>query len=86
LTVDPVSGAYLVFGADGSFYVYDVAADTWTKQSQTNLFAPVLCDGTCDARFVWQVVATPVSTYGVVAFVKFNFGNSTVYIYKHASQ
>jgi hypothetical protein len=30
VTVDPVSGDYLVFGSDGSFYAYDVNADRWT--------------------------------------------------------
>ena len=30
VTVDPVTGDFLVFGKNGSFYVYDVVNDAWT--------------------------------------------------------
>ena len=83
-TVDPVGGDYLVFGADGSFYVYDVLSDTWTRQPGNDFFSPVNGGGTSDGRLIWYVVATPVSSYGVTIFVKFNFASSSVYLYKHS--
>jgi len=83
-TVDPVSGDFLVFERDGSFYVYDVITDKWTKQPGSNFFNPVAGGGGADGGLVWGVVATPVSNYGVVMFAKFNGTSSCVYLYKHS--
>jgi hypothetical protein len=80
MTVDPVSGDYLAFFQDGSFWVYNVATDTWTRRSGSNFFDPVISG----SGSVFEVIATPVSTYGVVMFVKANPGQSKVYIYKHS--
>jgi hypothetical protein len=81
VTVDPVSGNFLVFGTNGSFYVYNIITNTWQLRPQQNLFDPIH-NGT---SAIWQVVATPVSTYGVVMFVKWNNSQSTVYLYKHTA-
>ena len=82
VTLDPVSGDYLVFGGGigaGVFYVYDVIANTWTKQSQT---VPFLNGDLNSATFL--TVAAPVSTYGVVMFVKYvSSTQGKVYLYKH---
>jgi hypothetical protein len=84
VTVDPVSGDYLVFGEDGEFYAYDILTDTWQAQSgPVPIFEPVR--GTSK---VWHTNATPVGTHGVVMFVKFYFGDPSrawVYLYKHAA-
>ncbi len=83
VTVDPVSGAYLVFGGSGSFYVYDIVSDTWTLQPGT---VPI-SSPTRDSA-IWHVTATPVSTYGVTLFAKFFHGTPSqawVYLYKHAA-
>ena len=82
LTVDPVSGDYLVFTSDGLFHIYNVLTDTWTMGPGSNLFGSTK-GGSNGA--VWGVIATPISNYGVVMFAKDNLANSMVYIYKHSS-
>lgn len=79
-TVDPVGGDYLVFGRDGSFYTFDVTRDVWTRQSGSDFFSPTT---NADGGIISQVVATPVSSYGVVMFAKFYRSSSNVYLYKH---
>ena len=84
-TVDPVSGDYLVFGGpndSGTFYTYNVVSDIWTKMNQTVPFFLPQTDG--NAGSVYRTVATPVSTYGVTMFVKWE-GGGKVYLYKHSS-
>src|SRR5262245_56788690 len=39
LTLDPVSGGFLLFGKNGSVYVYDLAADKWQQQDSKS--API---------------------------------------------
>jgi hypothetical protein len=68
------------FARDGSFYAYDVSADTWAKQPGSDFFSPTT---NADGGILSQVVATPVSSYGVVMFAKFFNSSSTVYLYKH---
>jgi hypothetical protein len=78
-TVDPVSGDYLIFTRGGQFYVYDVTSDSWQQKSGS---IPIWT--TVYNNSVHGVVATPVSTHGVVLFVKCSYENCTVYLYKHA--
>ncbi len=83
VTVDPVSGDYLVFHQSGSWYVYDIATDAWTPKSGSFPFATPN-----RSTPVWHTGATPVSTYGVIMFVKFYFGTpdqAWVHLYKHAT-
>lgn len=75
LTVDPVSGKHLLFGSNSGFYEYDVPTDTW---SQLNASAVPFFPG------ILYVVATPISTHGVIMFAKYDGNNSKVYLYKHA--
>src|SRR5262245_31505984 len=66
VTLDPVSGDFLIFGKGGSFYVYDVTSDAWKRQGgKVPIFEPTRV---ADNK-VWHVTATPVSTYGVTMFV-----------------
>jgi hypothetical protein len=87
VTVDPVSGDYLVFGRNGEFYKFDVTdgpAGAWTQQPGPPPFStPQFQSG---SSAVDLTVAAPISTYGVVMFVKHIPGNASqtkVYLYKH---
>jgi hypothetical protein len=85
VTVDPLSGEFLIFGKGGEFYRFDVIADRWSAvEAPVPIFSP--------ARepdiLVWQVIAVPASTYGVVLFVKYYYADpdprAWFYVYKHA--
>src|SRR5262245_56819962 len=84
VTVDPVSGDYLIFGKDHSFYVYDVVKDEWKQQEgKVPIFEPSRVKG----NHVWHVTAAPISTYGVTMFVKYYAADpprAWVYLYKHS--
>src|SRR5262249_23310048 len=85
VTLDPVSGDFLVYGKNGSFYVYDVVNDVWKQQEGKGpIFEPTRV---ADNK-VWHVAATPVSNYGVTLFVKYHNADAPrawVYLYKHAT-
>lgn len=78
ITVDPVSGKYLVFGDGNRFYEYDISTDTWTQKS-SSLAPPIWINGD-----VFDVVAAPISTYGVTMFVRYYFDQSKIYLYKYS--
>ena len=83
VTVDPVSGDFLVFGKAGGFYVYDVAADSWKQQPGK---APIFSPTRVADNKVWHVTAAPVSTYGITLFAKYYHADpprAWVYLYKH---
>lgn len=85
LTLDPVSGDFLLLGKNGSFYVYDVAADKWHEQDSKTV--PIFSPTRVKDNKVWHVTATPVSTYGVTMFVKYFHADpprAWVYLYKHS--
>jgi glucose/arabinose dehydrogenase/fibronectin type 3 domain-containing protein len=86
VTVDPVSGDFLAAGAHGEFYSYDIQADRWTSLPGP---APIFDPCREPDILVWHTIAAPVSTYGVVMFVKFYFedpvSRAWVYLYKHAA-
>lgn len=76
VTVDPVSGEFLVFAANNTFYTYDVLSDTWSNRSgNTPVFGGA----------VHGVVASPISTYGVTLFVTALTSPFKVYLYKHSA-
>jgi hypothetical protein len=81
ITVDPVSGDYLVLDTEKNFWVYDVTTDTWAKQSG---MAPIFVFG----EPVFSTVATPISTYGVTMFLKcspYDPVQRNVILYKHTA-
>ena len=86
VTLDPVSGDFLVFGKNGSFYVYDVVKDEWKlREGKVPIFEPTRVKD----NQVWHVTAAPVSTYGVTMFVKYyavDPPRAWVYLYKHAEK
>lgn len=81
VTSDPVSGKFLVFGKDASFYEYDVATDTWTLQTGTA--PPFFVEG--PGGPISGTIAAPISNYGVVMFVNYDYDQSKVYLYRHSS-
>ena len=83
ITVDPVSGKFLVVGEGQGFYEYDVVADKWTQLSvsmPSGFFTRVI-----DNNPIHGTIATPISTYGVVLFAKYDYDQSKVWIYKHSA-
>jgi hypothetical protein len=79
ITVDPVSGMFLVFSDQLSVYEYNPITDVWTLLSiPTPPFFTAGPDGP-----IFGTIAAPISTYGVIMFVNYDFNNSKVYLYKH---
>jgi len=79
VTVDPVSGEYLVLNHDNSYYysifhAYDVIADTWKV-----LGTPLTSGHSANSA---GVIAVPISTYGVTMFLANS--PSRVFLYKHS--
>jgi len=83
LTVDSVSGHFLILGGDLKLYQLDALSDSWT---QVNTDASHL-DGSYSR--INQLVATPIDTYGVVMFIKADedpdASDSEVWLYKHTA-
>jgi len=78
-TVDPASGRMLVFTINGNGYEFDPAGNNWI----------VINVGTTGATgdTTWLndgVMATPISTYGVILFMRHS-GTPKVWLYKHAA-
>jgi len=84
LTVDPVSGMYLALDKAANFYQYDVTTDTWALLTDQPQPVPHFDAYFLDSTKINNVVATPVSTYGVTLFVMWNYDESAVWLYKHA--
>lgn len=83
VTIDPVSGKYLVFGEianQPTIYEYEVATDTWTPQPASR--RPPFFDLGLDGP-LFGTVAAPIATYGVTAFLNYDRDNSKLYLYKH---
>lgn len=79
ITVDPISGDFLVLASGGKFYVYRVTTDTWTLQSGTPPVSSPLTSSLTD------IIATPISNYGVTMFLRYNYTSSKVYLYRHSA-
>jgi len=74
---DPVSGKFLVFADGNRFYDYDLATDTWTQKNAASV-PPIWLNGD-----VFDAVAAPVSTHGVVMLIRYDFDRSRIFLYKH---
>ena len=78
LTVDPVSGDYLILSpATRRLHVYDLA----TRTARLAPSQPPSSPGLSGA----MIVATPVSTFGVVVFVHCQSSHCGMLLYKHAA-
>jgi chitodextrinase len=80
-TVDPVSGTFLIFTSGRTFYTYNVVTDTWQLQSAP---APIYTTA-YSTNGIHGVIASPVSTHGVVMFVTCNSSSCRVRLYRHAA-
>jgi hypothetical protein len=80
VTVDPVSGDFLVLRRQASplFYRYDVLADSW----QALPVYPFASANNPDL----SAVAAPIAEYGVVMFLKYGWDPGEVYLYKHSAR
>ena len=79
-TVDPVSGDYIVLAEGLTLYAFDPMSDTWTV-ADPNPPLP-----TINANSPFNVIAAPISNYGVTMFVTTyrNPSESEVWLYKHS--
>jgi hypothetical protein len=78
VTSDPVSGDFLVLYKDDKFYSLDPVKDVW-KELRTERM-PFRMKGSS-----FDVVATPVSNYGVTLFFTAERRGLKVYVYKHSA-
>ncbi len=79
-TGDPVTGKFLLFGENGTFYVYDSVTDRWQSQNQRPPFFDVGPYGPVDSS-----IAIPISTYGVVMVLTYSPRGPRVFLYRHAA-
>jgi hypothetical protein len=78
VAADPVSGDLVVL-AGSNMYQYDVSGDAWSVLPLA-VPAPLRAlNGVGDG-----LVHVPISEHGVIMYIKYNFGNSKVFLYKHA--
>lgn len=78
ISVDPVSGDFLVLHKDDQFLSYNPSADVW-KELKTEGMPFAMKNSSFD------VVATPVANYGVTLFLTAERKGLKVCLYKHAS-
>ena len=82
ITVDPVSGLYLVFrGSASTWYTYNVVTDAWALQAAV---PPIWSTGYGNP--VHGVAATPIDSYGVVFFATCPSAGADCFVtlYKHS--
>jgi hypothetical protein len=83
-TVDPVSGDFLVLFDGGTFYKYNSATKVWSQLPSPTV--PIFGGGdSADSTDVFGKIVIPISSYGVVMVVRYDFSNSAVYLYKHTT-
>lgn len=70
LTADPVTGDFIFVHVTGAVYSYSPQSDRWQSAGHAPLANPVF------------TIGIPVSTYGVIMFVKADAG--VVWLYRHA--
>jgi hypothetical protein len=81
INADPVSGKFIALSdSNPSMYEYNVDTDAWTLL--TNKPVPAVLRNMIG--YSDGLISTPISNYGVTMYIKYSFGNSKVYLYKHA--
>jgi hypothetical protein len=78
-TVDPASGRYVVLSGS-SVYQYDPTAGAWGTVATTVPAVLTGLGGIGDG-----LIAAPIGAYGVIMYVKYDFTQSAVYLYKHSA-
>lgn len=81
VTVDPVSGNFIVVRPNGSFYEYNPMSDVWTNIGVSVPSKLLTNSGDSGG---WGLLATPVSTHGVILFAKYDGDSSSMFVYKHS--
>jgi hypothetical protein len=74
VSVDPVSGRFLFFVDDGSFWEYDTTSEVWTRQPGEHPLHPY---------GYFEAFEVPITTYGVILFLVWQFDETSVWLYKH---
>jgi hypothetical protein len=76
VTLDPISGNYLICYDDGSFYDFDAMNNTWSllPSPPPDFYNSIAC-GT-------GTIGAPISNYGVAMFL--SYSTAKVYLYKHS--
>lgn len=74
-SVDPNTGNLLLFSSDNQIYEYDPSTNSWASRGSHPL----------NGSYDFMAAAAPIPEYGVVFAVKYDFGNSKVYLYKHTN-
>ena len=83
ITLDPVSGDFLVLTDDEEFWKFNLATDTWT-QLPGGSSVPLFIGYPTSGQATFHAVAAPLSTYGVIMVAQWRpGGNSKVWLYKH---
>lgn len=84
VTLDPVSGDYLVLTDQEGFWSYDIVTDSWT-QLPGGSRVPLFTGYDIPNQPTFHAVATPLDTYGVIMVAEWRPGGSQVWLYKHQS-
>jgi len=79
-TADPVSGRFLLFGENGTFYEYDAGKDRWQLLNQRPPFFDAGEHGPVEGS-----IAIPIATYGVVMVLTYSPRGPKVFLYRHGS-
>jgi hypothetical protein len=83
VTVDPVSGNFLVMGY-GQLWEYDPrGTGRWTQQTGSR--TPPSAVGNPGSPNLDGIISTPISNYGVVNYVTCRIEGCVMYLYKHAT-
>src|SRR5206468_9448353 len=83
VSVDPVTGNFLIMGS-GELWEYDPrGVGRWTKQPASRIPPSAVGNpGTPDYN---AVISAPIPNYGVVTYITCRAGNCNMYLYKHAA-
>jgi len=81
VTVDPISGDFLVLTRAKQFYQYNPITDVWTQLSGGTSVA--LFNLSSDFPDIQGAAASPIPQYGVIMVAKYDGNNSKIYLYRH---
>ena len=81
-TLDPMSGNYLVLRSNHTFYEFNpTGSGTWTQLTGAKT-PPNFWDTPTTAD---NIIAAPITTYGVTMFVAYHSGSPVAWLYKNSS-
>jgi hypothetical protein len=80
---DPVTGDFLVWEKAGAFYRYDDASDAWARMGSSAPFFR-LPGNYPDDNAVFNTIAVPINTWGVILTATYSTIEPKVFLYRHA--